>query len=398
MLLGFMKTISDRLKDPSRRNFLKMFGGAALAASIGICCGQEDGSYESVTRHGDDDDDDTSGDDGVSDGGSGEFSRGDSSKYNVKFFRGLPPEGVCQDLDATKCIDDYLDFAEDNRDYFGGNLSEGDVRRILSSRASFPSYQFPLDMEAARQELVAGLNIGFLLEGMDARETNVYLMDSKSYEGIVEEHWAVKDNFLGTWESLLLRPSSQENLPGIVALHGHVSSPAHFRDAYYGRELAKDGFAVLIPSLRAMDGENAEDMVSREMLFSDFNFLGAQLSETLIASKVLKYLSIVDSSSIGLIGHSGGGSIACVAPWISNDFKALVTDNHSKYFEDNIAFEDNLPHDFAPVVYQFENAIRDFSSESPCPSLSVPYDSFFKPSGGSSGYARVLDHFNNILK
>lgn len=337
-------------------------------------------------------------DDGNPGEGNGrEVDRGDKKRFNFSVFE-KNLSGYCSGLEAGQCTQDYVSFIDKNVAKYGSPRSEEDVQEIVSSREKTHVYSQLPDLSLIQRQIIQGVNIDFLINNIDKTPHKAYIINRRQEGDFVEEHIVFEDPFLGMWEALLLKPA-EGFFPGIIGLHGHVSSPAHFRDRYLAKRFLMEGFAVILPSLRSLDGGGAEHAVSKKLFYSGFSFLGCQFYETLIASKFLKYLNEVDGKRIGLIGHSGGGAVSVPLPYISRDVKAVVTDHFCNYFEDTFEKEAQWFHEFAPALYPFNEVFRKTSNAGmPAPILAVPYNSFCRDYVGSSSFGEILDHFNRHLK
>jgi dienelactone hydrolase len=65
-----------------------------------------------------------------------------------------------------------------------------------------------------------------------------------------------EDAQVGTFSVLLLIPEGGEPHPAIVGLHGHGDSKEIFKQKYFGEDLVKEGFVVIMPSFRAIGFHN----------------------------------------------------------------------------------------------------------------------------------------------
>lgn len=61
---------------------------------------------------------------------------------------------------------------------------------------------------------------------------------------------------------------------------------------------------------RAMVCSRRENDLSIELLKNGLTLMGIRVYETLLMEKYLQHLAVVDSRRIGLLGHSGGNSVA----------------------------------------------------------------------------------------
>ncbi len=119
-------------------------------------------------------------------------------------------------------------------------------------------------------------------------------------------------------------------LPAVVFNHGGVSGiPSAF--VTRSKQLAKEGYVVFAPSYRGEDGSEGEIEVA-----------AGEVDDALAAVKLLRGLSYVDSTRIGMAGTSHGGIITLLAAQRDNSISAAVcaygvTDTYTwyKYLVDN---------------------------------------------------------------
>ncbi|HOC92192.1 MAG TPA: prolyl oligopeptidase family serine peptidase [bacterium] len=119
-------------------------------------------------------------------------------------------------------------------------------------------------------------------------------------------------------------------LPAVVFNHGGVSGiPSAF--VTRSKQLAKEGYVVFAPSYRGEDGSEGEIEVA-----------AGEVDDALAAVKLLRGLSYVDSTRIGMAGTSHGGIITLLAAQRDNSIAAAVcaygvTDTYTwyKYLVDN---------------------------------------------------------------
>ncbi|HPI77808.1 MAG TPA: prolyl oligopeptidase family serine peptidase [bacterium] len=119
-------------------------------------------------------------------------------------------------------------------------------------------------------------------------------------------------------------------LPAVVFNHGGVSGiPSAF--VTRSKQLAKEGYVVFAPSYRGEDGSEGEVEVA-----------AGEVDDALAAVKLLRGLSYVDSTRIGMAGTSHGGIITLLAAQRDNSIVAAVcaygvTDTYTwyKYLVDN---------------------------------------------------------------
>jgi dienelactone hydrolase len=222
-------------------------------------------------------------------------------------------------------ISSYGDFIKKNRRY-RKPVSKSKLSRQIKDAEYYlearPSGKTAKDL---RKIIISALNIGFLLHNLNERELVVKVIAIQQYEGFTENKLLFEDPQVGTFSVLFLVPDKGKGShPAIVGLHGHNSGNEKFRDDYFGKELAREGFVVIMPSFRAMVSNEIETAISEELYLNGFTLMGLRIYETLLIIKYLKYKNFVDK--IGIMGHSGGSYVAYLASIISPDLQALVYD------------------------------------------------------------------------
>ena len=161
---------------------------------------------------------------------------------------------------------------------------------------------------------------------MEKRLLLVSTLDERSVSGIAERRLLLGDPEVGTFEALLLLPPGPGPHAAIIGLHGHRERAREFAQVHLGYELARRGFVVLIPTIRAHDCSPIGTWISYELLRSNSTLLGLKVYEVLLLRKYLGSLEAVDSSRVGLLGHSGGSILASLAARAEEGFAAKVVD------------------------------------------------------------------------
>ena len=187
------------------------------------------------------------------------------------------------------------------------------------------------------------LNIEFLIRDIDASQFSVTLISQKDRGRYIEEELLFDDSHIGSFLVLKLVPKRhglQKHglLPAIIGLHGHGETVYAFRDEHMGRELAEEGFIVILPDFKVIrippvdlpDGCRLEDIdgkISHYLMLKGFRLGGIRVYQTLLVLKYLQDDGRVDVERIGLIGHSGGSQMAGLVVWVAGGFiKAIVRD------------------------------------------------------------------------
>jgi dienelactone hydrolase len=252
--------------------------------------------------------------------GSGEVAAADSSVLVIA----EPWIGGC----GNGCYNAYRKFAAkyyEHSRYF----SEERLNEILAEAEALPG-PFPIGLSDAelRARIIEALNIGFLLDGIDRRVLAVAaLRDEEMLTGDIRRRkllfW---DPAVGSFEGTLLLPRGDGPHPAIIGLHGHRHDDSLFSSEFLGEQLARRGFAVMMPRLRLQNCSFTEGFISYRLLRYGFPLIGLHTYETLLMLKYLESLESVEAGRIGIIGHSGGCPIATLAARLDERVSALVID------------------------------------------------------------------------
>lgn len=233
--------------------------------------------------------------------------------------------------------------------------------------------------------IVQELNIDFLLEGLDERKLEVSISAARQRIGYTEKELLFVDPRVGPFSALLLIPDKKKPCPAVVGLHGHGGSGKSFRDHGFGADLAKEGFVVIMPSFRAMRFDESEEAISRELYLNGFTLMGIRVYETLLLIKYLKYKDFVNENRIGIIGHSGGSTVACLVSRISPDLRAGVYDMFSGFYDEIIHCET------IPGMVYYAPQINNLST------LKIPFRKFEYAYTGQYDKQEALDFFKKNL-
>ena len=243
-----------------------------------------------------------------------------------------------------------------------GELSEIATLRLLSPSRSFS--------DGLSQQIVDGLAIGSLLDGLLERRLVVAVLDTRSRSNVTWKRLLFWDPAVGSFDASLLLPSGEGPFPAVVGLHGHRDDDEVFAKAYLGVRLARNGFAVLIPRFRAHDCSLTENHIARTLLGQGFTLMGLRVYETLLMHKYLEHLDAVDARRVGLLSHSGGSSTANLVVRISDSFRAHVVDYHVDY--DNTCGPLKVHCETVPALVPLAAEVNDFATLA-IPHLQVPY-------------------------
>lgn len=275
-------------------------------------------------------------------------------------------------LDAcgSGCENAYVAFAHS----YSGNgmpVSETELaRRLVAADAAPPARPLGLDAEALRSGIIRELNIGFMLDGLDRRELAVAVLHESRRASSVRRKLMFWDPISGSFEATLFLPDGPGPHPAVLGLHGHRHNDARFAREFFGEQLADEGFAVLIPRLRALDCSRNENRIAHELLRRGFTLMGLHVYEALLMVKYLDSLGPVDGSRIGVLGHSGGSSLANVLVRVSDRFTGVVVD-HQVDFRDRCG-PHGLHCETVPGMFPLSADVNDRSTLA-IPWLKLPY-------------------------
>jgi hypothetical protein len=249
------------------------------------------------------------------------------------------------------------------------------VRTEIALTESFVRPE-PLGLDAANlaDRIRSGLAIDRLLDGIDQRQLLVATLEESTRDGIAQRRLLIGDPEVGSFKALLLMQPDESgavvNRPAVLGLHGHKDSAKSFAEEYLGRELARQGFVVLIPELRFHNCGVSETNMAFKLLERGSTLLGLKVYESLLMARLLGSLEEVDGSRIGLLAHSGGGSIAEAAVRISDAFAAKVVDLKIEFRDQcgPLGVHCQTVPALAPLAADLKRD-RDL----PIPALTVPY-------------------------
>ncbi len=154
-------------------------------------------------------------------------------------------------------------------------------------------------------------------------------------------------------KNLLYLPSGIEpgrRYPAVVINHGG-SDGVEFQTRGWARELAREGFVVILPQFRGQGGSEGR-----------FEFSGGEVDDSLAAYNFLKGLDYVDADRIGMVGYSLGGLVTLNALEREPGIKAAVLvsaiSDPAAFFEDT--FRDK-PRDFQSLAERHKMDMRERS-------------------------------------
>ena len=299
------------------------------------------------------------------------------------------------DCTARNCMATYRSFVTDHPE-FAHPRPQADV---LAELAAIEAQPVPpvmvLSQDELRTQIIDALNIGFMLDGLDARPLQVTVFAETEDAGTVSRRLIFNDPLVGEFEALQLEPSGTQPVPAIIGLHGHFDTPAIFAANYLGAALAAEGYLVIMPQFRAMNCFGPEDQISRSLIYGGFNLMSMRVYETLLLAKYLRSVDRVDSGHIGILSHSGGSSTANLVIHLTHGIAAQVTDYYVDWRDRCVPPPANLPvHcETVPGLFPLNTTFPDDRS-APVPRLSVPY----AETGFTDDATQILDFFAAHLR
>jgi len=308
--------------------------------------------------------------------------------YNVVESEDFGFVWPCERHDS--CWQDYLAFPDKARGH-ARPVSEEELSRLIDDVHSDHAeiYRDALPPEDLGDDLVDAMNVRFLLEGLDGRRLDVITIEHAVDEGYTVRRLLFRDEFVGTFEGILLIPDGPGPFPGVVAIHGHYQDAAMYIDKYHGSAYPENGYALLALSMRADRADWVESLVTTTLLLEGFTFMALRSYETMLALKFLRYLPEVAPDRIALIGHSGGSVASNLTIRIEPGFSAYSSDCRGIYVNGGIG---GLIDETAPDVFPYHELVNDFST-SLTPILDVPYDH----AATSDGFTEILDFFDDSV-
>lgn len=269
-----------------------------------------------------------------------------------------PPSAFDEPPTAPACVPAYLALAERS-----GRRPDPAVRRLLEGRRKQEPAQLPVE-ELRRRVLDATGVEAF------AGQASWAAGPPRERAGLELRELVASDPLLGRWPAARLSPPTPGRHPGVLLLHGHGDTVEDALSLRFGEALAREGFVVLAPSIRAYwDGE-CESAAAWALLAVDSTLLGAHLAEAARAVEQLRADPAVDPARVFVLGHSGGGGIARLVPFVA-PVAGVVTDGPQAYGQ--VPPDGRIGDDFVPALEALGPALAREDS------LGVP--SAFHPIG-----------------
>jgi hypothetical protein len=276
----------------------------------------------------------------------------------------------------------------------GSELAPQSPEDVDAALAALPGAPSPtalgLDADALREAVTDGLGIRFLTEPKVVPEVVVRTTGVASREGYVERTLQFEHPLIGTVHALLLIPEDWvEPVAGIVGLHGHRDTKELFVTRYLGGDLARAGFAVLLPDLRVHDCSIDENELSRFLLESGLCLMGVRVYEALLLGYYLANHPLVEGENVGFIGHSGGSSTGNLVARLTHPYAARVIDYGVQYR--NFCGPEGVHCETIPAIFPLSADINDFETLD-APTLKVGYGF------GEKQLPEILEFFDEHLR
>lgn len=283
----------------------------------------------------------------------------------------------------------YSDFISANS-AFSRPVSAEALKKQFLERTALRPPPLPMDAASLRAAIVDGLNIGFMLKGLDSAKLRVKEAGDTRRGAYTRRRLLFRDPFIGEMEAWLLLPSTRAagGLPAVLGLPGHGDTAADFEKERLGADLARAGYIVLIPVFRVYSLDKEERGLSLRFLRGGFTLMGLRVYETMLALKYLRGLKEADPSKIGVMGHSGGCVVANLVVRLADWIAAQVSD----YRIDYLAAADGTENsEHLPAIFPLSGTINNVATLT-FPHLTVPYG--FKD---EASRRQVLDFFSAAL-
>jgi len=286
-------------------------------------------------------------------------------------------------------LKDYYIYAKKNQKKGHKEIGEEELKKEIKQAQDGRNNMSMVSGDVSLKSIILkSLNIEYLMEEFNTRPLKVITTQEEKEEDYIEKRLLFKDEHIGTFQVLMLMPEEREaKLPAIIGVHGHGDSSYVFKKNFMGRELVKEGFVVLLPSIR---GTWASEEDSLYFLLKGYPLLGLEVYELLLVVKYLNHLEEVNPLRIGMIGHSGGSVLANLVARVTGQVSALVSDEESSFLNFDVAYPDCLGDDTVPKLSYYGFNIYDVKSLN-FPLMKVPY-------GFKRWRRAIIDFFNTHLK
>ncbi len=284
----------------------------------------------------------------------------------------LGADWSCDEPTGGSCLADYENFLKVAAD-FAAPISDDELwARITEIEdGGETALTGPMAEEDLAAALAEGLNIGFLLDGLDTRPLYVTTVAESAAEDYYSRTLLFTDRYVGTFRAVMLTPKTNGPHPGVVGVHGHAQDAEMFMTEDYGELYPAEGYTVLAPTLRVLGGGvNEESWLAEELLLDGFTTEAVHMYEVLLCIKYLRYVEDIGPERIGLVGHSFGSGLVNLMLRLFPDLGGGVTDLFNSYLE--LTNDGDLTASTTPQIWQYHGLVNDFTTAI-VPSLKVPY-------------------------
>ncbi|OGS13262.1 MAG: hypothetical protein A2234_03215 [Elusimicrobia bacterium RIFOXYA2_FULL_58_8] len=278
----------------------------------------------------------------------------------LKITAAMLAAGLCScTLQEGSEIAPYLNFIERNKRHSVPVTTAAFQESFQAASEFLKKNPHGKVVKDLRGRIIRELHIAFLLNALDSRELTVKTLYSRTHSGYTEKKISLTDPQAGEFFALLLFPDkAAAQYPAIVGLHGHGGAP----DTGIGIAMAREGFAVALIYFRAMNGGRAEKTSTEKLYANGFTLMGLRVYETLLLVKYLKSAGFIDPGRIGIMGHSGGTSVARLVSWLNPGFYAAAYDMRVSFlrrFEDR---PEGVHCETIPALAYYDPQINDLAA------------------------------------
>lgn len=238
--------------------------------------------------------------------------------------------------DQEKLLASYQLFIERAQDFSRVITEDALQTEIQDAQEYLREHPQEKHTENIGNTIQEALNIDFLLEGIEQRPLTVITTATHQRDGYTEKELIFDDPWVGQTKVHLLIPDNADTkpLPAVIGVYGHADSATVFRSQYFGAELAKAGFVVLIPAVQTLEHPDLDEILSKKLYLNGFTLMGIRVYKINLFLKYLQHLEQVNNQQISLMGHSGGSStVLLVAQHAPQYFNALVYDLDGTYLD-----------------------------------------------------------------
>ncbi len=300
---------------------------------------------------------------------------------------GLTPPWLCEF--SSDCDADYLAFPTLAAEH-ASLLSLDELDASLTAPPGRPAPAVgPGELHAVVRE---ALGVGFLLDRADSTPLQVTHLATAEAPASRQDWLLVEDPLVGAFPLRVLAPPGVDarrlgDRPAILFLTGHLDTADSFVTEYDGLAFADAGYVVVTLEARADDAGPVEDWVAQTLLVNGFTLLGLRAYEALLALRVMRSMEGLDPSRLGLLGHSGGGTLVNAMVRLDPAVAAAATDHHTEFH--HLAEERFVLCETISALAPWAQQISD-PSTAPMPMKRVEY-------GWPDGAAGVIAFFDRAL-